>query len=234
MNARRIRFLAVVSMPLVVAGMTPATAAEQAPRYTYLHAGYQWVDVNYAVRQDQAEHDGVRVEGSLGLLDTGRFGVHAFGEWFDGDFGGTCWASTDDGCAPGAGSDRDSESWTLGLGASFALTEVVDLVARAAYVDAEIGSQTAAGLPKVDDEGYTVEGLVRGGISETVELEAGYRYSDFDDSDIQNADVLLGIGYHLNDWLTLRARGVVFDDDSGFELGVRAYFGGLLGRDSLF
>jgi hypothetical protein len=46
--------------------------------------------------------------------------------------------------------------------------------------------------------------------------------------------VFLGLGYHVTDYLTLRAMGVVFDTDTGFELEARLYFGNFLGRDTMF
>ena len=67
-----------------------------------------------------------------------------------------------------------------------------------------------------------------------MEIEAGYRYSDLGDSDIGNSDVLLGLGYHVTDYLTLRVRGIVFDNDTGLELSARLYFGSFLGRDAIF
>ena len=82
--------------------------------------------------------------------------------------------------------------------------------------------------------GPEVEGLIRGSLSEQIELEAGYRYTDLSDSDIDNRDAIIGLAYLFNDQLTLRVRGVVFDDDTGIELGVRFNFASLLGRDYLF
>jgi len=67
-----------------------------------------------------------------------------------------------------------------------------------------------------------------------VELEVGFRYSELSDSNISNNDVLLGLGYHVTDYLTLRATGIVFDTDTGFELSARLYFGEFLGRDTIF
>lgn len=54
------------------------------------------------------------------------------------------------------------------------------------------------------------------------------------DSDIDNRDAIIGLGYKVNNNLALRVRGVVFDDDTGIELGIRFNFASLLGRDYLF
>ena len=76
--------------------------------------------------------------------------------------------------------------------------------------------------------------MVRSELSENVEIEAGIRYSDLSDSDMSNTDVLLGSATHVTDYLTLRARGVVFDDDTGIEIGVRLLLRQLPRRDSIF
>ncbi|MEZ5564883.1 MAG: hypothetical protein R3F24_04915 [Gammaproteobacteria bacterium] len=229
-----------MALPLVALAWISSSVAADAdggPRYTYFDAGYQWADVNYAVKQDGGKHEGIKLNGSLGLANFGDFGVHVFGEFFDGDFSGvstTCGGS-------GSGSvtisgDRDSQSLAGGLGLSYAIADKTHLVARAAYVDISDFQvpDSSCQLVKADDHGYFAEGLVRSELSENVEIEAGVRYSDLSDSDISNTDIVLGIGYHVTDYLTLRARGIVFDDDTGIELGARLYFGNFLGRDSLF
>ncbi|MEQ1801696.1 MAG: outer membrane beta-barrel protein [Gammaproteobacteria bacterium] len=206
------------------------------PRYSYFDTGYQWVDSNYGVKQEGGQHEGFRLNGSVGLAQFGRVGLHLFGEFFDGDFTGTS-ASCDGG--EGATSftgDRDSQSLAGGLGASIAVAESTDVVVQLGYVDIT-EFQTPNNLCELvsgDDTGYLGEVIVRSELSENVEIEAGFRYSDLDDSNVSSNDVLLGLGYHLTDYLTLRARGVVFDDDTGIEISARLYFGNFLGRDTIF
>lgn len=224
----RIRSLTLAA-PLL-AGVWASTAiAAETPRYTWLGVAYQKTDVNYVVKLNGAEHDGVKVDLSLGLAEFGRFGVHVFGEYFDGDFGGACLTAVDtSGVCPAAGrGDRDSKSWVGGAGLSYGLTDATHVVGSVAYLNAE--------LEDADEDGYTAQLLLRSALSERVELEGGYRYSDVGGaSDISNNDILIGLGYHLTDWLSLRGRGIVFDDDTGWEVGFRMYFGGFLGRDNLF
>ncbi len=199
--------------------------------------GYQWTDVNYAVKQDGGRHEGFKVNGSVGLVDFGAVGLHLFGEFFDGDFSGT--STPCDGGEGGPTSvsgDRNSQSIAGGLGLSYAISESIDIVARAAYVDItdfEVPNSSCQ-LVSGSDHGYLTEAMVRSELSENVELEAGVRYSNLRDSDISNTDVLLGIGYHLTDWVSLRARAVIFDNDTGIELGARLYFGSFIGRDTIF
>jgi hypothetical protein len=231
---------ALVTGALVTGGwLTTAAAADDSsgPRYSYFDAGYQWMDTNYGIKQEGGQHEGIKLNGSVGLLDNGRFGVHVFGEFFDGNFSGvrtTCDGGEDG--PTGFSGDRNSKSIAGGLGISYSLTEKTDIVVRGAYIDIT-DFQTPDNLCQLysgDDHGYLGEAMVRSEMSDRVEIQAGVRYSDLSDSDINNTDVLLGIGYHVTDYLTLRALGVVFDDDTGIEIGARLYFGSFLGRDSVF
>ena len=235
MNARLVRLLSVAALLLVTGGWLAAAAAEDSsggPRYTYFDVGYQWTDVNYAVKQDGGQHDGLKLNGSLNLVKLGPVGLQLFGEFFDGNFsGGTTVCGSDQ-----FSGDRDSQSIAGGLGVNYRVLEKTDLVLRAAYVDInkfQVPNDKCQ-LVSIDDHGYFAEASVRSELSENVEIEAGFRYADLSDSDISNNDVFLGLGYHVTDYLTLRAMGVVFDTDTGFELDARLYFGSFLGRDTLF
>lgn len=240
MTARLARALSIATLPLVTGGWLAAAAAEDpsgSPRYTYFDAGYQWADVNYAVKQEGGQHEGVKLNGSVGLTNFGPVAVHLFGEFFDGDFTGvrtTC----DDGVGGTTqfSGDRASQSLAAGLGIAFAMAESTDIVARAGYVDiSEFETpNNLCQLVSGDDQGYLTEALIRSELSENVEVQGGVRYSDLSDSNISDTDVFLGIGYHLTDYVTIRAQGVVFDDDTGVEVGARLYFDKFLGRDTLF
>jgi opacity protein-like surface antigen len=224
MNARQVRLLTLAALPLVTGGWVPEALAE-GPQYTYVDAGYQWMDTNNAVRLDSGQHEGIKLNASLGLAEFGSFGVHLFGEYFDGDYKG----------AEGGCGDRDSQSYVAGIGARYRLTPTTHLVANVGYADVEMDVADSDCLKtSVSDDGYAVEGLIRSSLSEQVEIEAGYRYTELSDSDIDNRDAIIGLGYLFNDQLTLRVRGVVFDDDTGIELGVRYSFASLLGSDHLF
>ena len=224
MNARQVRLLTVAALPLVTGGWF-ATASAEGPQYTYLDAGYQWIDSKNAVRLDSGQHEGINLNGSLGLAEFGAVGVHLFAEYFDGDYVGAS-----DGCG-----DRDSQSYIAGLGARYKLTETTHIVANLGYVDVDFDvADGSCAKTSVSDDGYQVEGLIRSALSEQIELEVGYRYTDLSDSDIDNRDAIIGLGYHVNDKLALRVRGIVFDDDTGIELSARFNFASLIGRDYLF
>jgi len=239
------RYLGVAALPLVTGALLagaaiPAGAAEETsegPRYTYFDAGYQWTDVNYAVKQDGGQHAGIVLRGSVDLVKLGPVGINVFGEYFDGDFSGVSTLCDDgDGGTTTFNPNRDSQSIVGGLGVHYRIAEKTDIGAQIAYVDYSEFQvpNDVCGLVSTDDHGYTVEAMVRSEMSENVEIQAGFRYTDLSDSNISNNDVLLGLGYHVTDYLTLRAMGVVFDTDTGFELSARLYFGTFLGRDTIF
>ena len=224
MNARQVRLLTVAALPLVTGGWF-TTASAEGPQYTYFDAGYQWIETNNAVRLDGGQHEGVKFNASLGLAEFGPVGLHLFANYFDGDFSGAS-----DGCG-----NRDSKSYTAGLGAHYKLLENTHLTANVGYVDVDFDvANDSCAKTSVSDDGYEVEGLIRTMISRQVEVQAGYRYTELKDSDIDNRDAIIGLGYQVNDQLALRVLGIVFDDDTGIELGVRYNFASLLGRDYLF
>jgi len=242
----------VAALPLIAPAITaaclagamlasaPAAAADDwsgGPRYSYFDLGYKWVESNYGVKVEGGQHEGIYANGSVGLAEFDRFAIHLFGEFFDGNFSGV--RTSCDGGEGGTTSfngDRDSQSLAGGLGASYAIAEATDVVVRLAYVDiTEFETpNNLCQLVSGDDTGYFGEVMVRSELAENVEIEAGFRYSSLDDSDVSDNEVLLGLGYHLTEYLTLRARAIVFDDDTGIEIGARLYFGNFLGRDTLF
>ena len=245
MNSRLVRpkfarYLSVAVLPLAAAGWISAAAAEEnagGPRYSYFDAGYEWTDVLYAVEQPGGTHEGIRLNGSVGLAKLGPVGIQVFGEFFDGDFNGaTVECDGGEGGTLTSSGSRDSQAVAGGLGAYLPIAEKTNVELRAGYIDIT-KFQTpneACKLVSKDGTGYFGEVMIRGEMSENVELEAGFRYSDLTDANISNNDVLLGLGYNVTDYLTLRATGVVFDTDTGFELSARLYVGKFVGRDTIF
>jgi opacity protein-like surface antigen len=235
------RWVGLAAAPALLAAAPGASAFEGDPSYTYLGVGYAWNDVSYAVKQEGATHEGINVEGSLGLLEFGKFGLHLYGEFFDGDFATNLQVDGGEGTTVGV-PDGDSRGYQLGLGLAYALSDRVDLIGRASYASTEVDLPDSQGqLRSVDGDGYVLHALVRGMVSDRVELEAGYRYTDISDvavngsgNDVSNSDVILALTYGVTDQFAVRVRGIVFDDDTGLEFGARWYFGRLIGRDHLF
>ena len=127
-------------------------------------------------------------------------------------------------------SDRDFEGFKIGGGLNYALGIIglpqADLILRAHYIEVD--------LDGVDDEdGYTFDTLLRAQVSEKAEIWVGTEYQDLDE--VENIDVVIGLGYEVWNGLTLTGSGIVFNNASGFDIGLRWYFGdALLDRDSLF
>ena len=198
---------------LLIYALSLVAAAQDVPdlRYTYLGAGYEWTDVKYAVKAPEDSIDGYKIEGSLGILDW----LHVYGEYFDGDF---------------SFNNSDATGFHAGVGFNFGIVGPWDLVARAAIVDVEIEGIGPTGSSfLLDDDGYTLEGMLRGMVSDRTEINVGYVYTDLDESGNGNRDVTIGLNFDVTDYATLKARGIVFGSDTGVELGVRFYIG-----DSIF
>ena len=219
MNATDLRSVRAPALAIAAAALLPLAAqGDEGPLYTYLDASYQWSDVNYAVRADESSHEGVRFEGSVALSDW----LHVFGDYYTGDF------STPQAIDPDAEEvqfrnvDLDFTGYSLGVGVSYPVATGVDLVGSIAYVNAE--------LEDIDDGGFRLQGMIRGMVSDRAEVQLGYTYTDIGgDSDIDSRDITLGILYNVTGQLAIRASGIIFDNDSGLELGVRYNFGdGLL------
>lgn len=204
------------------------------PDYSYLGVSYEWTDVKYGVnpssdsRFNNGTMEGYNVDASLGLLPW----FHILGQYFDGD------------CTPcgtdsnGNEFDQDFKGYKAGAGAAIGFDTIgwndrTDLVLRAYYVDVEHSNLNPGSPPTLTGDGYELQGSIRSQISPRAEFEVGYAYQDV--GTVKNSDVLIGLNYRLGWGFALLARGIVFDDDTGFELGVRWYFGDIIfgGRDSV-
>ena len=202
-------------MPVaVIASMLPAPSWAQSPKYIYVGGGGQWTDVRCAVKP-AVDGDG-RLEGgyfdaSLGLARIGRISTHITGDYFGGET---------------SGSKRETQCFRIGGGAGFAPIERLEIVGRVYYVDVEMDASTTAS--KLNETGYNVEGMLRYMASEKAEVTLSYDYTELDT--IDNKDLQIGLNYNFTDMIAGTARGIVFDKDTGFSLGIRFYFGDTLFR----
>jgi hypothetical protein len=205
--------------------LLPANAWADGPRYSFVGVSYAWTDSKFGVDPtgdenfNNGDFEGVNLDLSLGIVSF----LHIAGQYFDGDCNGCGTGSS------GNNIDLDYSGYKLGLGLNpsldlIGLDESADFVIRANFVDVE--------LDAIDDDGWSVEAHLVKRISERGEVNIGYEYQDV--GDVKNRDVVLVLSYELFGGLAFTARGIVFDDDTGFDLGVRWYFGEALGgRDSL-
>jgi hypothetical protein len=230
--------IAVLSASVMVS--TAAWAAERGPgpSYTYFGVAYEWTDVKYGLnpsvdeRFNNGKFEGANIDLSLGILPWMFVAV----EVFDGDCHN---CATDINTNP---VDQDFSSYKAGLGVNigfdkFGLNDRTDLVLRGNYIDVDKLEFTTPGStqPSLDGSGWSAEAQIRSQISPRTEFQVGYEYEQFQYSgapDIKNSDVTIGLNYRLGWGVALLAKGIIFDNDSGFQLGVRWYFSDLYGRDS--
>lgn len=225
---------AAVVLAASILASGPTRAEGPGPGYTYLGVSYEWTDVKYGVNPSADERynngtiEGYNVDASLGLLSW----LHILGQYFDGDCV-NCGTA-----ASGSSFDQGFKGYKLGGGLNIGFETIgwndrTDLVLRGYYVDVEQSNLNPGNPPTLTGDGWAGEGLIRSQISPRADLEVGFAYQEV--GSVKNTDAIVGLNYRVAWGLSLLARGIVFDDDTGFELGVRWYFGDLLfgGRDSI-
>ncbi len=226
--------LALAVMAASVFASMAARAEGPGPDYTYLGVSYEWTDVKFGVnpsadeRYNNGTMEGYNIDASLGIL--GWF--HVLGQYFDGD----CTNCGTD--LNGELFDQDFEGYKIGAGISIGFDTVgwndrTDLVLRGYYVDVEQSNLNPDSPPSLSGDGWEAQGVIRSQISPRAEFEVGYAYQDV--GTVKNSDVIIGLNYRIGWGFAALAKGIIFDDDTGFELGVRWYFGDLIfgGRDSI-
>ena len=222
---------------MAAAGLVTPVAFATGPEYTYVGISYEWTDVKYGVNpkvEDSFNNgtlEGENIDFSLGVLSW----LHVQGQAF-GYLSGTC-----NGCntnPSGRQSDADMKGYKIGIGANLGLdliglSENVDLVLRGNYIDTELSNLSVGSPSTISDNGWSTEVMIRGQISERAEVHVGYEYHRL--SDVSNRDMTIGMNYRVFDKLALLGRAIVLDSETGFELGLRWYFGDRVfsGRDSI-
>lgn len=228
--------LTVVGLALGGVAVSQEGTAVKTPRYSYLAFNYEetetkeGVDPSDDIDFNNGDFSLFTVQGSLGITDW----FHLHGEYFDGDCNSCESVSfeTSPGPPPVTAtdiSDRDFNGYKIGGGINYALgfigLEQADLILRAHYLEVE--------LDNIDEDGYSIDTLLRAQVSDRAEIWVGTEYQDLDE--IENIDFVIGLGYELWNGLTLTGSGIIFNNESGFDIGLRWYFGDqLLDRDSLF
>lgn len=226
--------MAVAAVAVLVLASSAAQA--EGPGYSYIGASYEWTDVKYGVnpnadrRFNNGTLQGENIDFSLAITSF----AHVFGQAF-GYLNGTC-----EGCSTNTGGgsfDADMEGYKIGIGGNqsldlIGLSENVDFVIRASFIDVEVSNLSIPGN-EVSGDGWSAEAQIRGQISDRADVHIGFEYHDLDN--VKNRDVTIGLNYKVVDGLSVMARGIIFDSESGFELGLRWQFGDLLfgGRDSI-
>jgi hypothetical protein len=184
-------------MLLIGLAALPLTAGAAGFDYTYVEAGY--VTAERDVGPIDVDGDGLALRGSMAINDK----FHGFAEYAtqDLDFG------------------VDANTFSIGAGANWSLQQDLDFVGELAWVNAEIET----GFGDADDDGLGLGAGLRARANDKIELEGMLHYVDLEDSD---TSLSLGGRYYFSSVLALLGGLHLNDDDTWWNIGVRAEFGG--------
>lgn len=206
--------------------LAPAVAMADdgpSPRYTYIGAGYEAGDSRCGVEPNGTGLSGYTAEASVGLFNF----IHLIGAFYDGETDGRPADSDPETNDPGS-PELDGQCYEIGAGVSWNFAPGADLILRGYWVSVE--TDDPLGEHDFDADGFEPEILLRYAISDRVEIDLGAAYYDIEDSDsnvdVNNTEIRIGVVYNVLPWLAVRAGGSIFDTDTSFNAGVRAYFGG--------
>ena len=227
----------LVIVALAVSNLITSVTQAAGPVYTYVGISYEWTDIKYGVspkddvRYNNGTLEGENIDLSIGILSW----LHVKGQAF-GYLSGTCKNRNTD--SSGGQFDADMEGYKVGIGVNLGMdliggSDTVDLVLRGNYIDTTIKNLNTSSPSSASDDGWSAEAIIRGQVSDRADVHIGYEYHHL--SDIRNRDITLGVNYRVYKGLSVLGRAIVFDDETGFELGLRWQFGDLLfsGRDSI-
>jgi Ax21 family sulfation-dependent quorum factor len=175
---------------LALAALLPLSAqADDKLSYTYVEADYLNID---------SDADGFGVRGSFEFADSGFYG---FGGWNTVEVDGV---------------NVDVDSFDLGLGYAHGLTDNLDLIAEAAYLNSDVD-----GLGDVD--AYRASVGLRGSITDNFEglVKANYVDGDEFDGDFSGT---VGAQYKFNQTWGLVGEVEFADGGETYLFGVRASF----------
>lgn len=181
---------------LIMAALLPMTAMAQELDYTFVEASYLNSDRDAGAFD--VDGDGLALKGSLSITDS----VFVFADYLTYDYD----------------AGVDANSYDLGAGIRWPLQPELDLIADVAWVHAEV--ETPFG--DADDDGLGIGVGLRTRVHDQVELQGGIRYVDLEESDTFlslsgryyfTESVAAGLGLDFN------------DDDTGWNIGIRAEFG---------
>jgi opacity protein-like surface antigen len=143
--------------------------------------------------------DGFEIAGSYELND--QFFV--FGKWQDQDL------------------DFGFDGRTVELGGAYvhSFSDKLDFIGQLSYIDTEV----KAGNATLDDDGLGLGGGIRARVNDNVQLDAGLKYVDFDDSG-NDTGFTFGGRYYYNENLAVGASADFNDNADTLRIGVRFEF----------
>jgi len=189
----RTLFVAGAMLPLGAA----AQDASRALDYTFVEAAY--VDQEVDAGPFDIDGDGLSLLGSVAITDS----VFLLGQYTSYDYDG----------------GLDVTTYSLGAGMRWGLKPELDLVGDIGWVHSEIDRR---GLPDIDDDGFQLGVGLRARVHDAIEVQAGIRHIDLDDSDTY---LEAGGRYYLTDNVAVGLGLSLNDDDTGWSLSLRAEFG---------
>jgi len=172
----------------------PLAAMADDMSYSFVDAGYVETDIDNAPTAD-----GFGVRGSVGFAEN----------WF-----------VTAGYSAQSVQGVDFDSYGVGFGGHYGLTDGMDLVGSLSYVKAEVD---AGGGLNADDDGYSLDLGLRGRVGDAVELEGGIDYTDLSEAGDDTA-LFIGGRFHFNKTWAIGAEYASGDDASSILAYVRASF----------
>jgi hypothetical protein len=205
-----------------------AALADGGPRYTYAEGGWQYSEKSGTGIPGDDSPDGDGFFGGASYAVTDLFHVFA-------SYGGSTIdvRSSDPDIL---NTDVDFTQLDVGAGINYGVTDAIDVVARAAYVDTDADVD---GGGSSSDGGYRLEAGVRGMATPSLEINGGLSYQglgslrfkaagetgDAKPDPSQNLAVQFGALYSITDWLAVGIGGSISGETKLYGATLRAYFG---------
>lgn len=168
--------------------------------YDYLQLSYMATDA------DGIDVDGAALSGSVKLNDN-VFVTAGFGH---------------DRSDRVRGVRAELDSYNLGLGYRYGLSQQTDLVAGASWIRGKVKLNSSWGSASETDNGFSLGAGIRHLLTPQFELNAGVNYSDiFDDDD---TTLNLGAIFHATAALSVGVGYSVASDVDGWGIGIRLNF----------
>jgi hypothetical protein len=185
--------LAKVVAGTLMLALAPLAALAEGMSYSYIDLAYVETDIDGV---SQAA-DGFAARGAAGFAEN----YFAFGEYSTQSVSGV-----------------DLETIGVGIGGHYGLSENLDLVGKLGWFQVDL----SGGGASVDDDGYLLDAGVRGRVADSVEFDAGARYTDLGNGN--NTAFYVGGRYYFDEMWAVGAEYQSSDDSSSWLLGVRISF----------
>lgn len=182
-------------LPVLAGLLLPFAAAASNFSYTWLEGAYSDITID----DDFGDLDGDAWE--IGAAWQVHDLVYLFGSYESGDYD----------------FDLETDTFELGVGMALPVSNQTDFVIGVSYVDVSV---EVPGFGSADDDGYSILGGFRIGVSESFQVELGARYLDLTDSGDDTSFSLTGRYYFAPSW-AIGAGYTTSDDADLWTLSLR-------------